>query len=165
MKNIGYDRDASVKYALKWALGRNKKYIDFTNLGGDCTNFVSQCLYAGSGVMNFTPIYGWYYISSYDRSPSWSGVNYLYDFLVSNKDVGPFGSEISADDIMPGDIIQLYSLIEKRFYHSLFVVSAASANPHGILVCAHTDNARLRPLSTYSYDDLRFIHIEGVNKS
>ena len=164
MKNTGYNREKAADYALKWAYGRNKQYIDFSNLGGDCTSFVSQCLYAGSGVMNYTPIYGWYYISSFDRSPSWSGVNYLYDFLVKNTDYGPFGSEVFADKLQKGDIIQLYSLIEKNFYHSLFVVSAASPDPHDILVCAHTDNSRNRPLSTYSYDDLRYIHIDGVNK-
>ena len=28
---------------------RNPAYLDFHGLGGDCTNFVSQCLYAGAG--------------------------------------------------------------------------------------------------------------------
>ena len=29
-----------------------------------------QCLYAGTGIMNFTPEFGWYYIDANDRSPS-----------------------------------------------------------------------------------------------
>ena len=33
--------------------------------------------------MNFTPVMGWYYRSSYDRTPSWTGVEYLYHFLVA----------------------------------------------------------------------------------
>ena len=58
-----YNRENAVAYAKKWAYGRNPKYYDFSDLGGDCTNFASQCIYAGSGVMNYTPTYGWYYIS------------------------------------------------------------------------------------------------------
>lgn len=58
-----YNRANAVAYAKKWAYGRNPKYYDFSDLGGDCTNFASQCIYAGSGVMNYTPTYGWYYIS------------------------------------------------------------------------------------------------------
>ena len=73
-----YDRDAAVRYAHRWAYRRNPAYFDFSELGGDCTNFVSQCIYAGSGVMNFTPTYGWYYINAQNRAPAWTGVQYLY---------------------------------------------------------------------------------------
>ena len=55
------------------------------NTGGAYENFVSQCIYAGAGVMNFTPDTGWYYISLSQRSPSWTGVEFLYDFLVNNQ--------------------------------------------------------------------------------
>ena len=74
-----YDRQAAVDYAHRWAYARNPKFYDFENLGGDCTNFVSQCLYAGSGIMNFTPEFGWYYIDVNERSPSWTGVPYSFD--------------------------------------------------------------------------------------
>ena len=57
-----YDRDAAVAYARRWALSRNPLYYDFEDIGGDCTNFASQCLFAGAGVMNFTPVTGWYYV-------------------------------------------------------------------------------------------------------
>ena len=62
-------------------------------MGGDCTNFASQCIYAGSGVMNYTPTMGWYYSSGSNRSPSWTGVVYLYNFLTGNKSAGPYGVE------------------------------------------------------------------------
>ena len=60
MKETGYRREAAVEYAKKWAMGRNPRYLDFENFGGDCTNFASQCIYAGSGIMNYTPVMGWY---------------------------------------------------------------------------------------------------------
>ena len=40
-----YNRANAVAYAKKWAYGRNPKYYDFSDLGGDCTNFASQCIY------------------------------------------------------------------------------------------------------------------------
>lgn len=39
-----YDREAAVKYALKYSIKRNP---DFPYLDNNCTNFVSQCLLAG----------------------------------------------------------------------------------------------------------------------
>ena len=82
MKEIFYDRVAAVLYAQEWALKRNKSFYDFENIGGDCTNFASQCIYAGAKIMNYKPIFGWYYNSLSSRTPSWSGVEYLYNFLV-----------------------------------------------------------------------------------
>ncbi|MFQ9447036.1 MAG: amidase domain-containing protein [Christensenellales bacterium] len=46
-KVIQYASRDAVQYAQRWALSRNRDYNDFTKGGGDCMNFVSQCLYAG----------------------------------------------------------------------------------------------------------------------
>lgn len=81
MKNREYNRLETVKYAQKWALARNPQYYNFDAVGGDCTSFVSQCVYAGSKKMNYTPNTGWYYINGNNKSPSWSGVEYLYQFF------------------------------------------------------------------------------------
>ena len=69
MKVQLYNRENVYSYAKKWALKRNPKYYNFDSLGGDCTNFVSQCVYAGSSIMNFTKDLGWYYRSLSDRAP------------------------------------------------------------------------------------------------
>ena len=53
-----YDRAAAVVYAHRWAFKRNPAYYDYEEIGGDCTNYASQCLYAGSGIMNYTPDFG-----------------------------------------------------------------------------------------------------------
>ena len=42
-----YNREAAVSYARRWALGRNPAYMDYELWGGDCTNFISQCLRSG----------------------------------------------------------------------------------------------------------------------
>lgn len=157
MREIPYDRAAAVSYARRWALDRNPAYYNFDAVGGDCTNFTSQSIYAGAGVMNFTPVMGWYYRTSYDRSPSWTGVEYLYNFLVNNRSVGPFAHVVPQSEALPGDVVQLGTR-DGDFYHSPFITAV---NPT-ILVAAHTFDALDRPLSSYSYDVARFLHIDGV---
>ena len=58
--DAAYLRGRAVAYAERWALSRNPLFYDFAGVGGDCTNFVSQCILAGCCTMNFTPTYGWY---------------------------------------------------------------------------------------------------------
>ena len=89
MRELFYNRQWVVNYARVWAYSRNPRFYDFSDLGGDCTNFASQCIFAGAGVMIYTPEVGWFYIDANDRSPSWTGVEFLYDFLVNNLSVGP----------------------------------------------------------------------------
>lgn len=157
MQQITYDRNAAVAYARRWALDRNPIFYDFTGIGGDCANFVSQCIYAGSGIMNFTPVMGWYYRLSYDRTASWTGVEYLHNFLVNNESVGPFGHIVSQHQVLPGDIVQFGNLTG-GFYHTPIITAIYPT----ILVAAHTDDALDRPLVSYNFARVRFIHIDGV---
>ncbi len=158
-KEVEYRREAVLQYAKQWALKRNPRYLDFSHLGGDCTNFASQCIYAGSGVMNYTPTLGWYYNSSTDRSPSWTGVQYLYNFLVSNKSVGPYAVETGQNGVQPGDIVQFGN--QYGYYHSPVIVAIEGGR---IYLAAHTFDAYMRPLDSYVYAHARFLHIQGVRK-
>lgn len=99
MKIRNYDRNLAIAYAHFWALGRNPEYYNFDPVGGDCTSFVSQCLYAGSQQMNYNRQNGWYYINGYDKSPSWSGVQFLYNFLIQNNGLGPRGIKVPMNQI------------------------------------------------------------------
>ena len=163
--DLPYLRERAVEYALRWALSRNPLFPDFTGVGGDCTNFVSQCILAGSCVMNFTPDFGWYYYSPTSRAPAWSGVSYFYDFLTGAPDfaeqnggVGPYGAEATTQQIRPGDVVQLAN-DQGVYYHTLIVTDTQGDD---LLVSAHTDDARNRPLSTYNYATARFLHVLGT---
>ena len=166
---LPYNRERAVEYAKKWALSRNPLFIDFTGGGGDCTNFVSQCIFAGCGVMNYTMTFGWYYISPEERAPAWSGVDELYDFLdgapefvMENGGVGPFGrTATSREDIMLGDVVQLMNSAGE-YYHTLIITGLEEGE---ILVSAHTNDALDRPLSSYPYFSARIIHILGARIS
>ena len=163
---IPYNRERAVEYAKKWALSRNPLFIDFTGIGGNCTNFVSQCIFAGAPVMNYTETFGWYYISPEERAPAWSGVDELYNFLVGmpafaeeNGGTGPYGVQaIEPRQVQVGDVIQLRNS-EGEFYHTLIISGFSGGD---VLVCAQSDDALDRPLSSYSYAGLRVIHIEGA---
>lgn len=160
MRVQSYNRQAAINYAEEWALKRNPAYYDFEKLGGDCTNFASQCIYAGSKIMNHKKVFGWYYYSINNRTPSWTGVSYLYNFLISNDGVGPFAEKTDRQNIQPGDIVQL-GKNTGNFYHSPVVVAV---DENEIYLAAHTYDAYMRPLSSYIYEQARFVHILGVRK-
>lgn len=160
MEILDYDRNAAYEYAKKWAFKRNPEFYDFSKIGGDCTNFASQCIFAGAGVMNYTPVFGWYYKSANDRTASWTGVQYLYNFLVNNEGEGPFAEEVSLDKLEVGDIVQL-GTETNDFYHSPVVVGFSRGQ---ILVAAHSYDAFNKPLYSYNFAKARGIHILGVRK-
>ncbi len=160
MELLEYNRQAAYDYAKKWAFGRNPAFYDFSAIGGDCTNFASQCIYAGARVMNYTPTFGWFYRSANDRTPSWTGVEFLYNFLVNNEGAGPFAKEVPLNELEVGDIVQL-GRATGDFYHSPVVVEVRRGN---IYVAAHSYDAFNRPLSSYRYEQARGIHILGVRK-
>lgn len=159
-----YNRRAAVRYALDWAFARNPRFYDFEDIGGDCTNFVSQCLYAGCGVMNFSPENGWYYVNSNERAPSWTGVDFLREFLFTNRGTGVYGEEAPLSELRRGDIIQLINS-RGEYYHTVFISAVIGAGiPENIFVCAHSVDARNRRLSTYNYTDTLGIKILGARK-
>lgn len=157
-----YDIARAVEYAHRWAFARNPKYYDFEKIGGDCTNFISQCIYAGCGLMNYTPETGWFYHSQNARSASWTGVEFLYSFLLNNRERGPYGHKDELWRAEPGDIIQL-ALQGTAYVHSLFVVSVgAHPEPDNILIATHSYDSDYRPLNTYDATARRLIKIDGA---
>ena len=162
MKELIYDRNKVIEYAKKWALSRNPKYYNFDNVGGDCTSFVSQCIFAGANVMNYTKDVGWYYIDGNNKSPSWSGVDFLYKFLTNNKSVGPYGKEVKINEIEIGDIAQL-SFDGDKFEHTLVIVNIENKfTLSKIKIASHTFDSFNKAISEYLFQKIRFIHISGV---
>ncbi|MDY4587774.1 MAG: amidase domain-containing protein [Oscillospiraceae bacterium] len=160
----GYDRRRAVSYALRWALSRNPEFYDFDNIGGDCTNFVSQCLYAGCRVMNYSGDEGWYYIDLNNRAPAWTGVEFLNRFLLNNEGPAVYGELMELSQLRPGDVIQLRNS-EGRLYHTMIVsFNFYPGTPDRIFICSHTNDARNRRLSSYNYAEAVGIHIAGARR-
>ena len=153
-----YNRQVASNYAQKWALDRNPKFYAFDAIGGDCTNYISQCLLAGGGVMDFDKYFGWYYNSQYDRSPSWTSVEYLQKFLLANQKKGPFATIQNIKNLQVGDLIQLKQT-QHRFNHTLIISKILGDD---IYVCAHDNDSLNRPLSSYNYISTLGLHIQGI---
>lgn len=159
MREKEYNRKDAIDYATNWAFKRNPKYYNFDTVGGDCTSFISQCIYAGCKTMNYKKHIGWYYNSVDDRAPAWSGVEYLYNFLIENKGVGPTANVTNREGLQIGDIVQLKFSGMSNFSHSLFVIDK---NEREIYIATHTDDSYYRGLSTYTFEKARFLHINKV---
>ena len=159
LESYSLDTVAELEYARKWVFIGNPDFYDFAELGGDCTNFVSQCIYAGGAVMNYTPDLGWYYISLSDRADGWTGEEFFYNFMVNNRSAGPYGEEVPLREAAVGDVIQLGT--DDGFYHSLLVTETAGGIPY---VTARTNNAYNVPLYSYGYRYARCIHILGARR-
>ena len=113
--------------------------------------------------MNFTPTFGWYYIDANQKAPAWTGVEYFYRFLTRPQaDPGPFGMVAALEQLEPADFVQL-RFQEERFGHTPIVVEIG--NPptlENTLVAAHSYDSDYRPLSSYTFQDIRFLHIVGT---
>ena len=79
-----YDRVAAVEYARKWALSRNPQFKDYEQWGGNCTNYISQCINAGGIPMDSdgnNVMKEWYWYSDNKRTPSWTGAQPFLNIL------------------------------------------------------------------------------------
>ncbi|WP_368253386.1 amidase domain-containing protein, partial [Clostridium paraputrificum] len=145
-RGSNYNSKLASEYAQKHALNYNTKYKSFDTSGGDCTNFVSQCLHAGN-----IPITN----SWRPYSTSWIRVNELYNYLIKNG----IGVDItSKHPYKEGDVIQFYANSKGYFSHSGVITKALGYGEY--LYCCHSYDKLNFPLSEifpFMYDKIRVI--------
>lgn len=156
---MNYNRINAVNYAKTWWNKRNPDFYNFDNMGGDCTNFICQCLLAGGYKMKENVLDGWFYKSLNYRSPSFSGVNELFNFATKNMDnLGVKMQKIALKEANVGDIIQLRQN-PNIFNHSLIITSINNndgiINSKNIFVSTHTIDSFDRCLCDYNYFEYR----------
>src|SRR5215469_1290477 len=121
-----YDRRAAAAYALKYAIKYNPAWPSYVGAGGDCTNFVSQALYAGGWTMIWprprtvsadewdTRAYYvskdprvWYANRDYPKALSWtwSNAGSFNQFLMKNTHRA---QSCAREDLGLGDVVQLF---------------------------------------------------------
>ncbi|MFH8609826.1 amidase domain-containing protein [Streptomyces sp. NPDC018029] len=101
-----YDYAAMARYAEKYWYNYNPSYRKFNGAGGDCTNFVSQALYAGGWKAVPGSAYdyrNWWYDAT-KQSTSWVGVNELAWFTLSNRRAPNLANVYQMD---VGDVLQV----------------------------------------------------------
>lgn len=135
-----YDRRRAVQYAERWWNDYNPQFKKFEV---DCTNYVSQCMWAGGAPMRGYPnrSRGWWYRDN-NWSYSWSVAHALRWYLATSK-TGLQAKEVKDPrELLPGDVICYDFQGNGRFDHNTIVVAKdAKGEP---LVNAHTYNSRMR---------------------
>ncbi|MFC5404789.1 amidase domain-containing protein [Cohnella soli] len=158
-----YDRDKAVRYAdkyagLAWGAGNNnrynQKYRDYTGVGGDCTNFVSQVLgdpEEGGGL----PLTPRWYAGPAGGSEAWVRTDGLKHFLLNSgyarlKDKGTFEHIVKQTnehplgairELRPGDLIG-YELKKGDVDH-FSVIVGFDDNGYPLVNCHTTDRYRV----------------------
>lgn len=140
-----YNRDAVKSYADRWWNDYNPEYSQFAV---DCTNFVSQCLYAGGIPMDYTNSKekGWWYRKKQGNvavwSFSWSVAHSLYWYLMNPHSVF-YAKQVTEPQLLQiGDVILYDWNGTGRYGHSVIV---AEKDADGMpLVNAHTANSKHR---------------------
>lgn len=135
-----YSRTKAVNYAIKHAQNPNPAYRYFPVVGdngGDCTNFTSQCLFAGVAPMIFSGKNIWWY-KNHGWSISWATAHSLYWYLKINAHdnlYGAKGREVSSSSLLEkGDII-FYRNQRGKITHSAMITSFKNGSP---LISQHT---------------------------
>lgn len=136
----GYNGQAAANYALRHWNNPNPNWCDYTNQGGDCTNFVSQCLLAG-GWRQKTGSYcsssSWFHNgkgkcwntpSVKNYSCSWTQARDFYSYLQASRSASHTHMAYSSIYPRVGDVIQLSSGGEAR--HTMIVTRVENGVPY-----------------------------------
>ncbi|GAA0723376.1 amidase domain-containing protein [Clostridium malenominatum] len=145
-----YNRKAAVLYAKEYALKPNPKYRYFSleHTGGDCTNFVSQCLLAGGAPLIYNREHSWWYNSKNTAnvmddswSLSWAIAHSFYWFLKVNEEKnlkGAKGREVKDVNLLElGDLV-FFQNTKGTIYHSSIITDFLGNVP---LISQHTFEA------------------------
>lgn len=175
----GYNISRAVDYALTYALEMNPKFGNYEKWGGDCTNYVSQCLYAGGIPFDEEGMdvrYKWYWYSEAMRAPSWTAADSLRFYMENNNNQNQPSFGLRAEpttiyNLLRGDVIQFVES-DNQAYHSIICTGYIVRNGQVVdyLISQHSgyreDNSvRLKnyPLSRKKGNKI-FWSIEGYNK-
>lgn len=160
-----YDREAAVAYAREWAEERNPQWQSYDSLGGNCMNFVSQCLFASGIPMDRSGNARCYWFSDANRAPAWTGVDSFRDYADSNTGYGlsaRIGAAFGTGE--EGDVILM---CDDGDYNHAVIISQVVQDETGetidYLICSNTGNYRDFPVSAYMYTDQELVKILGWN--
>ena len=142
--NSNYNRGTAASYWDQYTYTPNSQYYDYSNVGGDCTNFVSQGLKAGGmptrGTVGYADYKNWYY-NGKDvpfRSKSWTDADWFRKYWANNYEgigyqkayrykrmsvrqaYNNFDTVFSIVTI--GDVVQ-FTVMGNKSYHSVGIIA------------------------------------------
>ncbi|WCK55373.1 amidase domain-containing protein [Aneurinibacillus sp. Ricciae_BoGa-3] len=139
-----YNRVEAVRYADLWWNDTNPGFLRFPD---DCTNYVSQCLYAGGIAMIHTGDRGsgWWYQATGTDADTWSyswAVAHSFRWMLEGGEVISAQRKADASALTIGDVICYDFDGDGNWDHTTIVVAKdANGMP---LVNAHTIDSRHR---------------------
>ena len=145
--SAGYNAYQTARYADKWVdpygtKFRNGFFKDWSDEGGDCANFVSQCLMAG---------YVQTYRGTCDDRHSIVYCDYLHGFLKDKLGSTPervYSGSNPPDDIVSGDVV-IYGSTGDEYAHAVIVTFRDESKTE---VNSHTREAYHVPFSAFFGD-------------
>lgn len=181
MQTYRYNPAAGILYAQSYALydGLPEDLrLFYYSEGDDCTNFISQCVWAAYG--GWLPGYTqaavsenrarilrdvrqvksiWFGSASHVGSLKWCRVEDFYSYATREKEQGPAARKIAEGDfasvdpsaLLPGDVVQLVvtTYTPDRYGHGLYV-TRAGATWDDVLICCHTYNRLNEPMTQFA---------------
>ncbi len=168
-----YDREAAVAYARQFVGQRSEDWADYGEQGGNCQNFVSQCLSAGGIPMDTQGEKTWKWFgaavdeTSEDRgcSLSWINVDYFYAYARDNQGYGLCaGTGADFWSGRPGDLIVMGTPSD---WNHIVIITEVIKDENGqvvdYLICSNTLDVKDFPVSAYPQRGRELIRIFGWN--
>ena len=167
-----YDRNKAVVYADTYYHNRNPLWYNFSDEGGNCQNYASQCMLEGGIAMDYYGDEQWKcYVSdpeyepeineeesSYGRTRSWVNVNYFYNYAKWNEGKGMVAdTDVNLYYAEPGDIILVGN---GGMSHTVIVSKVIDGH---ILVDSNSIDMKDYPVEAYTYTTVTLIKILGSN--
>lgn len=172
-----FNRTKAMEYACQWAFLRNPDFPDYSMSqggGGDCTNFVSQCMLAGGWTT--IPIvnprggsmyHGWW-STTYGASFPWCVGDKFADMIETTRRA----SRCRRDELAIGDIVGV-KREDGQIGHVLIVTvvvplagPAADGNKTDVYVASHTKdyaNKNLDLITANQYGKERMVYWKVAN--
>lgn len=176
-----YDPKAGATFARSYALYDHVPkdgQLFFYDPEDDCTNFVSQCVWAAYGgwipgytddrigrnklrikkdIRQVTGI--WFGSAGFIGSNKWCRVEEFHGYVVTSKTVGPSAtlvaqgrfSNVNPAAAQVGDVIQMVvaSYTPDRYGHSLYVTKSG-VNWEDVQICCHSIDRMDAPMTTFT---------------
>lgn len=141
------NRQKVADYATKWALGHNTSY---TKYSVDCTNFVSQAMYAGGWKevshpwIDYKQDDAWWYGGIPTNSWTWSGAENFYRMT---KALNRTTTAKYVSDLRVGDLLQYKSSGATNMTHSMVVTKKSGST---VYLSYHTTDTLNKPFTSLS---------------
>ena len=167
-----FDRNKAVAYANQYYHSRNPIWYNFTDEGGNCQNYASQCLLEGGIPLDYFGEEQWKcYVEDPDYEPeineeetatgrtrSWVNVGYFYNYAKWNEGKGMAAdANVNLYYAQPGDIIIVGN---NGLSHTVIVSKVVDGH---ILVNSNSIDMKDYPVEAYTYTTIMLIKILGSN--